>query len=54
MLRVHSICEKTVVIADNSLTVTHTLTSRWHCVLKHLVELAEVHDHGEFVWLYHR
>lgn len=31
-----------------------TLTSGWHCVLKHLVELAEVHDHRELVWLHHR
>lgn len=30
------------------------LTSRWHCVLKHLIELAEVHDHRKFVWLHHR
>lgn len=29
------------------------LTSGWHCVLKHLVELAEVHDHGELVRLHH-
>lgn len=35
-------------------TVSPALTSGWHCVLKHLIELAEVHDHGEFVWLYHR
>lgn len=34
-------------------TVSPTLTSGWHCVLKHLIELAEVHDHGEFVGLYH-
>lgn len=31
-----------------------SLTTRWHCVLKHLIELAEVHDHGELVWLHHR
>lgn len=30
------------------------LTSRWHCILKHFIELAEVHDHREFVWLQHR
>lgn len=35
-------------------TVPLILTSRWHCVLKHLVKLSEVHDHGEFVWLNHR
>lgn len=30
------------------------LTSGWHCVPKHLVELAEVHDHGELVRFHHR
>lgn len=35
-------------------TVAPSLTSRWHCVLKHLIELTEVHDHREFVWLHHR
>lgn len=35
-------------------TVSLLLTSRWHCVLKHLIKLSEVHDHGEFVGLNHR
>lgn len=29
------------------------LTTRWHRVLEHLVELAEVHHHGELVRLHH-
>lgn len=41
-------------LRGGSLTAIPTLTSGWHCVLKHLVELAEVHDHGEFVRLHHR
>lgn len=38
----------------HSPAATPPLTSRWHCVLKHLIKLAEVHDHREFVWLHHR
>lgn len=33
---------------------TPGLTSGWHRILEHLVELAEVHDHGELVGLHHR
>lgn len=42
------------VINNKASTASLLLTSRWHCVLKHLIELSEVHDHGEFVGLNHR